>query len=164
MLQVNAQTHLDTVSGKCLTPNQRKSLEQSLSRDLPQLYRTRIEIMLLVDEGTSQTEICKLLGCTAATASRWIMLAHSGMSEQWEGYYRGRPPKINQEYLQRLKELVSRSPREFGYSFQRWTGEWLARHLAKEFGVKVTKHHINRLLKEVRAIQIKDLPLEKSEN
>ena len=160
--QQNSHT-LDAVSQETyLTPSQRELLQQSLNQDLPQLYRTRIEIMLLADEGKSQAEICQILGCTPATASRWIMLARSGMSHQWEECCRGRPQKINQQYLQRLKELVSRSPRDFGYPFQRWTGDWLARHLAKEFGIKVTKHHINRLLKEVRPLQIQDLPLDKS--
>ncbi len=155
---------LDIVSlanGKYLTASQRQLLCKRLNENLPKLYRTRIEIMLLADEGKSQAEICQMLGCTPATASRWITLARSGMSHQWEESCRGRPKKINQQYLQRLKELVSRSPRDFGYPFQRWTGEWLARHLAKEFGIKITKHHINRLLKDVRSLKIQDLPLDK---
>jgi len=40
-------------------------------------------------------------------------------------------------YLGRLKELVSHSPREYGYPFQRWTAQWLGKHLAKELGIKV---------------------------
>ncbi len=160
-LIVNTLDVTSLTSSKCLTSSQRELLQQRLKENLPKLYSTRIEIMLLADEGKSQAEICQILGCTSATASRWIMLARSGMSHQWEECCRGRPKKINQQYLQRLKELVSCSPRDFGYPFQRWTGEWLARHLAQEFGIKVTKHHINRLLKDVRPLKIQDLPLDK---
>ena len=149
-------------SGKYLTLDQRNSLNWHLSQKPSKIFSTRIEIMLLADEGKSQSEICKILGCTPSTVSRWIMLAHSGMSHQWDVYSRGRPKKINQQYLQRLKELVSRSPRDFDYPFENWTGDWLAKHLAKEFGIKVTKHHINRLLKEVMPIKIQDLSLDQS--
>jgi transposase len=160
-LTVNTLDIVSVANGKCLTASQRELLRKRLNENLPKLYRTRIEIMLLADEGKSQAEICQMLGCTPATASRWIILARSGMSHQWEEHSRGRPKKIDPQYLQRLKELVNRSPRDFGYPFQRWTGEWLARHLAKEFGIKVTKHHINRLLKEIRPLKIQDLPLDK---
>jgi hypothetical protein len=44
---------------------------------------------------------------------------------------------------------VSHSPREYGYPFQRWTAQWLGKHLAKELGIKVSDCHINRLLKEM---------------
>jgi transposase len=151
-------------SGKYLTPEQRNSLKWHLSQKPSKIFSTRIEIMLFADEGKSQSEICKILGCTPSTASRWITLAHSGMSHQWNLYSRGCPKKINQQYLQRLKELVSRSPRDFDYPFEKWTGDWLAKHLAEEFGIKVTKHHINRLLKEVRPIKIQDLSLHQSKN
>lgn len=159
-LTVNTLDVVSLNSGQCLTSSQRELLQQRLKENLAKLYRTRIEIMLLADEGKSQAEICQLLGCTPATASRWIILARSGMSDRWQEYTPGRPKKIDREYLRRLKELVSRSPRDFGYPFQRWTGGWLAQHLAKEFGIKVTKHHINRLLKDIRPLYIQDLPKE----
>jgi len=53
---------------------------------------------------------------------------------------------VNDQYLERLKELVSHSPRDYGYPFQRWTAQWLSKHL-KEFGIEVSDRHINRLLK-----------------
>jgi transposase len=61
----------------------------------------------------------------------------------------GRPKIISDQYLDRLKELVSRSPRDYGYPFQRWTAQWLKRHLAQETGVEISDRHINRLLKQM---------------
>jgi transposase len=61
----------------------------------------------------------------------------------------GRPKTVNDEYLARLKELVNRSPREYDYPFQRWTAQWLSKHLAKELGIEVSACHINRLLKQM---------------
>ncbi len=61
----------------------------------------------------------------------------------------GRPRTVSDAYLQRLKELVSHDPREFGYSFRRWTARWLNQRLYEEMGVSVSDRHINRLLKQM---------------
>ena len=104
-----------------LTPFQRKLLSKSLQEDLPQSYRQRIEIMLLADQGKSQTEICQTLECCPATVRHWMHIARAGMAHQWQECPVGRPKSVNDRYLERLKELVSSSPRDQGYSFRRWT-------------------------------------------
>jgi transposase len=136
------------LNNSCLSDFQRKQLQKSLqNQNLSQLHRQGILIMLLTDEGKSQTEICTELGCSAATASRWILLAKSGNAHQWREHRRGRRKTLQDEHLERLQELASCSPRDYGYAFNRWTGAWLAKHLAKEFGIKITPQHVNRLLK-----------------
>lgn len=135
--------------GQCLTPFQRKLLLKSLQADLRPEYRRRIEIMLLADTGQSQAQICEALECSHETARYWIAMAQAGQAHNWNDYPMGRPKAVNDEYLRRLKELVSHSPREHGYAFQRWTAQWLSKQLAKELGVAVSDRHINRLLKEM---------------
>ncbi|RCJ31621.1 transposase [Nostoc minutum NIES-26] len=138
-----------TTGGKYLTPFQRKILQKSLEKNLSDSYRQRIEIMLLADEGKSQTKICQTLGCCAATARHWIHIARTGMAHQWQDCPIGRPKAVNEEYLERLRELITNSPRDYGYAFRRWTATWLQKHLAKEFGVEVSDRHIKRLLKQM---------------
>ena len=132
-----------------LTAFQRKFLLKNLYIDLPSSYRQRIEIMLLADEGKSQTEICRTLGCSPATVRYWTHIARSGMAHQWQDCPIGRPKVVNDKYLQRLQELLKGSPRDYGYSFQRWTANWLSKHLAKELGIRVSDRHIKRLLKQL---------------
>lgn len=132
-----------------LTPFQRKLLQKKLLEEIPESYRQRIQIMLLASEGKSQGEICRALGCCAATVRHWMHIARSGMAHQWQDCPIGRPKRVNEQYLERLKELVNNSPRDYGYSFERWTGTWLSKHLEKEFGVEVSGHHVNRLLKQM---------------
>lgn len=150
-------------SSKSLTPFQRQLLLKNLEEDLPELYRQRIEIILLADEGKSQIEICRTLGCCPATARHWIHIARSGMAHQWQASPIGRPKAVNQEYLERLKELVNNSPRDYGYAFRRWTANWLIKHLAQEFGVKVSECHIKRLLKQM-GLSTKNKPSNLPEN
>ncbi|PSB41698.1 hypothetical protein C7B80_29905 [Cyanosarcina cf. burmensis CCALA 770] len=135
--------------GLYLTPFQRKLLLKNQETDLRPEYRRRIAIMLLADAGRSQTQICEALGCSQETARYWIGMAKSGQAHQWSDRPMGRPKAVNEQYLERLKELVSNSPREYGYPFQRWTAQWLSKHLAKEFGIKVSNYHITRLLKSM---------------
>jgi transposase len=136
-------------SGQCLTPFQRKLLLKTLQTELRPEYRRRIEIMLLADIGRSQTQICAALGCAHETARFWIAIAQTGQAHQWENRQMGRPKTVNEQYCDRLKELVNQSPREYGYSFQRWTAQWLGKHLEKELDIKVSDCHINRLLKQM---------------
>jgi transposase len=69
--------------------------------------------------------------------------------EVWNQQPVGRPKTINDQYLDRLKELVSHSPKQFGYPFDRWTAQWLRKHLLQETGVAISDRHINRLLKQM---------------
>ncbi len=132
-----------------LTPFQRKLLQKSLEEDLPKQYRQRIQIMLLADGGKTQTQICRALRCCPATVRHWTHIARTGMAHQWQDCPIGRPKAVTEEYLERLKELIDQSPRDYGYSFRRWTANWLRKHLNKEFGIEISDRHLKRLLKQM---------------
>jgi transposase len=137
-------------NGQLLSPFQRKQLENKFAQhDIPKLLRQRIEIMLLADEGKTQSEICRALGCSATTANRWILFARAQFAHQWQDSPPGRPRKISDEYIQRLQELTQSSPRDYGYPFHRWTASWLNKHLAKELGIELSDRHLSRLLKQL---------------
>ncbi|MCU0534052.1 MAG: helix-turn-helix domain-containing protein [Hydrococcus sp. Prado102] len=140
---------IETPTGKYLTSFQRKLLQKSLQEDLPDSYRQRIQIMLLADEGKFQTEICRILGCCPATVRHWTHIARAGMAHQWQECPIGRHKTVSDRYLERLQELVSHSPRDYGYCFGRWTANWLCKHLAKELGIKVSDRHLTRLLNQM---------------
>jgi transposase len=135
--------------GKFLTVFQRKMLLKNLQSNLQSKYRCRIEVMLLADQGKSQTQICKILGCSYHMARYWISVAKAGLAHKWQEQPIGRPKSVNEEYLERLKELVSHSPREYGYPFQSWTAQWLSKHLGNEFGIEISERHLSRLLKKM---------------
>ena len=136
--------------GKYLTPFQRKLLEKSLqTENLRSEYQCRIRVMLLADEGMSKSKISKTLKCTAETARYWMGQAKAGQAHNWQDCPRGRPKTINAEYLALLKKLVQSSPREYGYPFERWTGQWLSKHLNKELDIELSSRHVNRLLKQM---------------
>lgn len=137
------------LQAQLLTSFQRKLLLKSLQTDLRPEYRRRIEVMLMADEGYSQTKICEALGCSQEMARYWIARARDGKAHQWNDNPMGRPKMISEDYIDRLKDLVNHSPREYGYPFERWTAHWLGKHLTKELGIEVCDRHISRLLKEM---------------
>lgn len=149
MIEIRVKGTAVEKTSQYLTPFQRKLLEKSLQEDLPKSYRQRVQIMLLASEGKSQTEICQILGCCSATVRHWMHIARAGMAHQWQDCPIGRPKTVSDEYLARLKELLAHSPRDYGYSFRRWTVNWLAKQLTKEFGVEVSDRSIKRLLKQM---------------
>jgi transposase len=135
---------------RLLSPFQLRLLTSALDTpDLRAEYRRRIEIMLLADQGQSQSQICDQLGCAQETARHWITMARAGLAHQWQSTPVGRPKRISNDYRDRLRDLANRSPREFGYPFRRWTGQWLGQHLAQEFGIVVSDRYINYMLKQM---------------
>ncbi|MDZ8054833.1 MAG: transposase [Aulosira sp. ZfuVER01] len=136
-------------ASRFLTPFQHKVLLKNLQADLQPEYRRRIEIMLLADRGKSQTHICQILSCSQEMARYWIAIAEAGLAHKWNERPIGRPKTVNHQYLERLKELVSRSPGDYGYAFRSWTAQCLSKHLAQEFGIEISDRHINRLLKQM---------------
>jgi transposase len=135
--------------GLFLTPFQRKLLVKNLQADLCPEHQHRIEIMMLADRGHTQSQIRKTLGCSQETVRYWVTIAKSGQAHLWDDFSVGRPKLANEQYCQRLQELVGHSPRDYGYAFQRWTAMWLSKHLAKELGICISDRHINRLLKSM---------------
>ncbi|BAY12293.1 helix-turn-helix domain-containing protein [Calothrix sp. NIES-2098] len=132
-----------------LTSFQRKLLLKHMKKERRAEYRRRIEIMLLADAGKSQAQVCEELGCSQKTARQWIEMARKGKAHLWHESPIGRPHTVNDRYLQRLRELVGHSPRDYGYPFKRWTAGWLSKHLTDETGIEISDRHINRLLKEM---------------
>lgn len=134
---------------RLLSPFQQKLLQEKLKTNIRPEYRRRIEIMLMADRGHSQTQICSALNCSHETARYWTYIAVSGDAHKWKDLPIGRPKTVNEEYLNRLRDLVTKCPREYGYAFERWTAGWLSKHLAKELGIEVSERHVNRLLKKM---------------
>ncbi len=149
MIQSNQQTSETQFTGKFLTSFQRKLLQKKLQEELSDHYRQRLLIMILADEGRTQTQICKTLNCCPTTARHWILIAKIGMAHQWEEHPIGRPHTANHQYRERLKVLVSQNPQDYGYAFQRWTGYWLSQHLAKELNIDLNERQVNRILKQM---------------
>lgn len=145
-------------SGLYLASHEKAELQRALQSKHFSSYHQRISIMILADQGKSQLEICSILGCCSATASHWMHIVKIGMSSEWKERPIGRPKVVKGEYIDRLQELLSNSPKIHGYSFDRWTLAYISKHLSKELGVVVSDRHLKRLLKKL-GISTKSAPV-----
>lgn len=128
-------------------------LAEILPEDVPShlepIHRRRLEIVIRTHMGQSQAEICSALGCSKDTARHWMTIAKNDGLTGWYEQPMGRPKKVDERYLKRLRELVTSDPKDYGYSFSRWTAKWLGKHLAQELGIEISDRHVNRLLKQM---------------
>lgn len=124
-------------------------LRQDLPENLETINRRRVEIVIRTQMGQSQTEICSALGCSKDTARHWMTIAKTQGFSNWYEHSIGRPKKVDDHYMQRLQDLVKSNPKEYGYSFSRWTARLLSKHLAQELGIEISDRHVNRLLKQM---------------
>jgi transposase len=124
-------------------------IPESLPKNFNPQHRRRLEIMVRSHLGQSQVEICSALGCSKDTARYWMAIAKKTASDSWADTSVGRPKRANDEYLLRLKELVTSSPKDHGYAFKRWTARCLSQHLNTELGIEISDRHVNRLLKQM---------------
>ncbi|MGL6340198.1 MAG: helix-turn-helix domain-containing protein [Waterburya sp.] len=122
---------------------------ENLLKKVDYRHRRRLEIILRSHLGQSQVEICSALGCSKDMARYWMAIANRPASDSWQDTCIGRPKMVNEEYLQRLQELVTSSPKEHGYAFKRWTAKCLSQHLSTELGIQISDRHVNRLLKQM---------------
>jgi len=133
-----------------LTDFERQCLQLILKQgNVSKQHRQRIKIMFLADEGKNQTQISQELRASPRTIKDCVFMAKIGNAVDYCTFSLGRPKIITQEYLERLRHLVSGSPRNVGYCFNTWSATCLSRHLERELGIKVSDRHINRLLQRM---------------
>lgn len=131
-----------------LTSEQVSRLQEALREsELPHV-RERILILLLQNDGKTQQEIAKFLGCSPRTVAYWCM---HGDPDNLESLHNKREQasyrKASPEYIQLLLDTVDTQPQELGYEFGRWTGERLATYLAEQTGIQLSGSQIRRILK-----------------
>ena len=105
-------------------------LQQALKEsELPHV-RERILIILLQNDGRTQQEISRFLGCSPRTVAYWCM---HGDPDNLESLHNKREDEQNRkatpEYIELLLKTVDREPSDLGYEFGRWTAERLATYL-----------------------------------
>jgi transposase len=131
-----------------LTLEQVQELQQALKEsELPHV-RERILIILLQNDGRTQQEIAKFLGCSPRTVAYWCMHGDPDNLEtlhnkrEYEHYRKATP-----EYIEILLNTVDQEPSELGYEFGRWTAERLATYLSERTGIELSSSQVRRILK-----------------
>ncbi len=131
-----------------LTPEQVIGLQKTLKENELSHVRERILIILLQNDGRTQQEISKFLGCSPRTVAYWCM---NGDPDKLETLHNRRDyehyRKATPEYIELLLKTVDKSPSSLGYEFGRWTAERLATYLTMATGIELSSSQVRRILK-----------------
>jgi transposase len=121
-------------------------LELAKTTKLKDLYK-RAQIILFTDEKVPVKEICKILNISEDTVEYW---KKRYLKEGIEGLATkprsGRPLKADNEYISKLKEVIIKSPSNFGYAFNCWSLGRLSAHLKKETGISISESWLSKIL------------------
>lgn len=131
-----------------LNPDKVSRLQETLRESELPYVRERILILLLQNDGKTQQEIAKFLGCSPRTVAYWCI---HGDPDNLESFHNKREQehyrKATPEYVKLLLETVDKSPEELGYEFGRWTAERLATYLSEQTGIQLSSSQVRRILK-----------------
>lgn len=112
-----------------------------------ELERRRRRAIALLDGGTSVTGVARRLGCSHSSVILWRdRVKRRGPAALQARPTPGRPPKLSAQQRARLPRLLTRGATAAGFSTALWTTQRIATVIRREFGVKLHRAHVSRLL------------------
>jgi transposase len=106
-------------------------------------------VIRLLHLGRKPEEVAEQQMVSVPTIYNWHRLwRENGLEGLANKPQKGRPPKANDAYYQKLDELLEKEPSEFGYRFAIWTSDRLRVHLEKETGILLSEGRFRALLKK----------------
>jgi len=128
------------------------ALQRELRRSAEARYDQRLHAVLLVCQGQSCAAVGAWLGAHPATVQRWVhRLAVRGLTGLREVAGRGRPRRLPAAARAKVAQDLQRPPRELGYEQNRWDGQLLARHLSRQYGLRLGVRQCQRLLRALES-------------
>lgn len=111
--------------------------------------RQRAMGLRLLHEGQTPQEVAEIMAVSQPTVYTWH---HRWQENGLEGLANrpksGRPRKADDEYVERLEEIIEQDPQELGYTFTIWTADRLRLHLEVLTGKLLGPTQFRALLKE----------------
>lgn len=112
-----------------------------------ELERRRRRAMALLEEGYSQAEVARRVGCHPSSVLRWRRAKErAGPDGLKSKPVPGRPARLSSQQKERLLEYLLEGAMEHGYRTDLWTTKRMAQLIERKFGVTYHRDHVGRLL------------------
>jgi len=112
-----------------------------------ELERRRRRAVDLLTAGASITEVARRLGCSHSSVILWRdAVARRGPTALTAKPAPGRPPKLTARQRATLPRLLLRGAAAWGFETELWTTQRIATVIHREFGVRLHRAHVGRLL------------------
>jgi transposase len=120
---------------------------RGVRRDFDALEDRRFKFIRLYERGERPSAIARRLKTVPQTIYRWIKDYRAGGQDRLKKAGRaGRKPRLNQQELQRLEELLREGPERLGYETPLWTCPRVSHLIEREFGVRYHGGHVWKVL------------------
>jgi transposase len=119
-------------------------------RDFEGLERRRMRAVRLFEQGETQSAVARRLDVSRTTAMRWAQALEQWGPEGLRGAGRaGRKPRLSEEQLQQVEEVLLGGPLGSGYPTEYWTLSRVAEVIEQIAGVCYHPGHVWRVLRKL---------------
>ena len=104
----------------------------------------------LLRKGVTEAEVSRQVGVHRQSVNRWsATLEKQGKAGLKKAGRAGRPPKLNEKDLNRLRKALERGPETLGYETSLWTSGRVAVLIEELFGIRYHEDHVWRILRKL---------------
>ncbi len=119
-------------------------------RDFGGLERRRMRAVRMFEQGETQSAVARRLDVSRTTAMRWAQAWDQQGSEGLRAAGRaGRKPRLTEEQLQQVEEVLLGGPRGSGYRTEYWTLSRVSVVIEHLTGVHYHPGHVWRVLRRL---------------
>ena len=111
-----------------------------------ELERKRIRAIELIQEGEKPKTICRFFRVTPKTVSLWKRLARGGIENLRAKKVPGRKPRLSDEQLFELREMLLKGAMEYGWPNGLWTARRVKELVFRKFKIEFHHEHIRKIL------------------
>ena len=128
----------------------KSAIQDEISRTPEGRYFHRLHAVLHVLDGASSRDAARLYGDSPRAIEYWIhRLISQGLTGLLDGNHPGRPARLSPKELAKLRNDISRSPRELGYDQNLWDGLLLSHHLTQKYSISLGVRQSQRLFHQL---------------
>jgi len=126
----------------------RRELVEMKNSSPRSVERNRATMLLAIAGGMSQNGVHRVLGYARSTMGKAVRLFLQGGVDGLADGRVQKPPLIprREEIIELIPRLVREQPQDFGWCRSTWSVELVAREVARQTGVTVSRSHMGRLL------------------
>lgn len=129
----------------------RTALEAEQHTSASARFFHRAHCVLMVTSGMSCCGVAAMFEESSRSVARWVRAYEQGGIEALRNApHSGRPARLSASELAALSGDLSHLPSDLGLACERWTGDLLASHLARQYGVQLGARQCQRLLRGLR--------------
>lgn len=110
----------------------------------------RIAALLLILSGWRSSQVAEVFGLTRWAVVKWIQKANrEGIEAVHDRQRSGRPSQFDEMMLNKMEEVLSKSPKDYGLSRSQWDGIVFVEYLKRTYKIEVHVRHAQRLMRKL---------------